>query len=127
MKDFKIAAASKDGERVDIHFGFADVYRIIKVNMEDKTWTIERVQELNFPGVETTGDTRCWGRDEGRVTFTAEALKDCKYLLVSKIGPHPQRVLARYNFECLETNMELGEAVEKIIEFEQRLDDGPQN
>ena len=127
MKDFKIAAASKDGERVDTHFGFADVYRIINVNAEDKTWSIERVQELNFPGVETTGDTRCWGRDEGRVTFTAEALKDCKYLLVSKIGPHPQRVLARYNFECLETNMELGEAVEKIIEFEQRLDDGPQN
>ncbi len=39
MKDFKIAAASKDGERVDTHFGFADVYRIIKVNMEDKNAT----------------------------------------------------------------------------------------
>ncbi len=121
MKDFKIAAASKDGERVDTHFGFATTYRIIKVNTDDKTWTIERVQELNFPGAETTGDTRCWGRDEGKVTFTAEALKDCKYLLVSKIGPHPQRILARYNFECLETNMTLEEAVPKIIEFEERL------
>ena len=121
MKDFKIAAASKDGERVDTHFGFATTYRIIKVNMDDKTWAIERVQELNFPGEETTGDTRCWGRDEGKVTFTAEALKDCKYLLVSKIGPHPQRILARSNFECLETNMTLEEAVPKIIEFEERL------
>ncbi len=120
MKEFKIALASKDGERVDSHFGHAVIYRIVKVDTEKRNWEIERVQELNFPGEETTGDTRCWGHDETKVTYIAEALKDCKYLVISKIGPHPQRVLARYDFECLETNMTIEETVEKIIEFEEK-------
>lgn len=120
MGDFKIAAASKYGESVDTHFGLATLYHIINVNLKDKTWETERVEEIHFPGTETTGDTRCWGHDEERVTYAAEQLKDCKYLLISKIGPHPQRVLARYNFECLETNMKIDHAVEKIIEFESK-------
>ena len=118
---FKVAAASRDGIRVDTHFGFATVYHIINVDIEDKTWELERIQEIDFPGTEVTGNTRCWGHDEEKVTFTAEQLRGCKYLLISKIGPHPQRVLARYNFECLETNMEIGEAVKKIIEFETKV------
>lgn len=117
-KVFKIAAASRDGKRVDSHFGMATVYQIISVNMDDGTWKSDRIQEVNFPGTEVAGDTRCWGHNEERVTYVAEKLADCKYLLISKIGPHPQRVLARYNFECLETNMEIDEAVKKIIEFE---------
>lgn len=120
MGDFKIAAASKNGISVDTHFGLATLYRVISVDMINKTWEIERVQEIEFPGTEVTGDTRCWGHDEEKVKFTAEKIKDCKYLLISKIGPHPQRVLARYNFECLETNMEIDEAVKKIIEFESK-------
>ena len=119
-KVFKIAAASKDGERVDSHFGMAAVYHIIKVNMDTGTWEHDRIQEINFPGTEVTGDTRCWGHDDERVTYVAEKLSDCKYLLISKIGHHPQRVLARYDFECLETNMELDEAVKKIMEFEEK-------
>ncbi len=122
MDNFKIACASKDGEYIDSHFGQAKVYKIINVDMENKSWKIERTQELNFPGEETTGDTRCWGHDDSKVTYVAEQLKDCKYLLVSKIGPHPQRVLARYNFECLETNMSIDEACKKIIEFENSHD-----
>lgn len=118
MSDFKIAAASKNGISVDTHFGLATLYRIIGVDLESRTWEVERVQEIEFPGTEVTGNTRCWGHDEEKVTVVAENLKDCKYLLISKIGPHPQRVLARYNFECLETNMEIDEAVKKIIEFE---------
>lgn len=121
MSNFKIAAASKNGISVDTHFGLATVYRIIDVDIEKKEWEIERVQKIEFPGTEVTGDTRCWGHDEEKVTVVAENLKDCKYLLISKIGPHPQRVLARYNFECLETNMEIEDAVNKIIEFETKL------
>ena len=120
MDGFKIAAASTEGVSIDAHFGHANIYRVINVNMSDKTWEVERIQEINFPGIENTGETRCWGHDEMKVTYIAEKLKDCKYLLISKIGPHPQRVLARYQFECLETNMTIGDAVNKIIEYEEK-------
>ena len=42
---FRVAAASRDGIRVDTHFGFATVYHIINVDIEDKTPQIHRIHE----------------------------------------------------------------------------------
>lgn len=124
MADYYIAAASKDGVTVDSHFGHADTYQIIAVDAGKHEWKVERVLEVHFPGEENTGDTVCWGCSEEKVEYVAEQLKDCRYILVQKIGPRPHKILQRHELDCMETDLDISQAVKKIIEYNGRRRDG---
>lgn len=120
MADYYIAAASRDGVTVDSHFGTADTYQIIAVDAGKKEWQTETVRKVHFPGEENTGDTGCWGCVEEKVEYVAEQLKDCRYVLVQKIGARPYKILQRHGLDCIEADLDISQAVRGIMEYSGR-------
>lgn len=123
MADYYIAAASRDGVTVDSHFGTADTYQIIAVDVSKKEWQRETVLKVHFPGEENTGDTGCWGCMEEKVEYVAEQLKDCRYVLVQKIGARPYKILQRNGLDCIETDLDISQAMRKIMKYSERQQD----
>lgn len=122
MADYYIAVASRDGITVDSHFGTADTYQIIEVNAEKKEWQTDIVLKVHFPE-ENTRETGCWGCVEEKVEYVAEQLKDCRYVLVQKIGARPYKILQRHGLDCIETDLNIDQAVRKIMEYSGRRQD----
>ncbi|MCD8038946.1 MAG: hypothetical protein LUE96_07675 [Lachnospiraceae bacterium] len=118
MKYF-VAAASGNGISVDTHFGYARTYRIIGVDDEQGTWETQETRNISLND-ELSGDGGCFGHDEGTIAGVAEQLKDCRYVLVEKIGARPQKILQRNGLEVLETDMKIDDAVRKIIQYQKK-------
>lgn len=75
---YYIAVASSDGIVVNNHFGRAKTFYIFEVNEQDEFKCVEKRE------VEPVCNRR--NHDDDRLRENLLKLKDCKYLLVSKIG-----------------------------------------
>ena len=78
----RIAVASRDGARVDQHFGQAEEFLVYEVTAIGPTLVETRAIAAHARGEEDPRDTIC------------RMLADCPVLLVAKIGPNPQEKLA---------------------------------
>jgi nitrogen fixation protein NifX len=112
-----VAAASTDKVFVNSHFGHTKVYQIIDVDQEKEEWKIKETRVIDLTALPDKTTAGCFGHKESVVECVAEKLTGCQYILVSKIGPYPQKILRRYGYEVLETDMEIGEAIHKLIAF----------
>ena len=85
----RIAVASKDGSRIDQHFGQAEEFLIFDVSESGSSLVETRiVEEHTREGDEDTRATIC------------RMLADCPVLLVAKIGVTPQETLAGMGIEA---------------------------
>ncbi|GEO80029.1 hypothetical protein ROR02_01600 [Pararhodospirillum oryzae] len=97
----RIAVASKDGQRIDQHFGHAEAFWVFDVTAEGATPVEQRVIADHAREGEDARDTVC------------RMLGDCPMLLVARIGPNPQEKLARAGIEA--TDMLAGQAIDEAL------------
>ena len=94
----RIAVATRDGTRVDLHFGHAEVFTVYDVDA-DGPRHVETRQVADHARDE----------EEDKRDTIYRMIADSKILLVAKIGAAPQEALAALGIEA--TNMHAGKGV----------------
>ncbi len=101
-QSLRVAVASRDGVRINLHFGAAEEFLVFDVTAEGPALVGCRdVPSHAKPGDETERDTIC------------RMLADCKVLLVEKVGAAPQEKLAGVGIEA--TNLYAGKPIEAAL------------
>lgn len=117
MNKIKIAVASESNTHVDTHFGRAKKYLTYEVDLEEKTYSQQEDLVLNIPQTSSDQASGCFGHDTEKLESIGKQLEGISYILVEKIGPKPQKILMRYEINCLETSLSIDEAIQKLIEY----------
>jgi predicted Fe-Mo cluster-binding NifX family protein len=114
----KVAVASRDGIRVDTHFGKADTYQIYQIHEDGSFEFLEtRVREG-----EASCDADCSGcGGHSHQKFDTRLIEDCEFVLVSKIGMHAQQFLASKGITAYDVEESIDTAIKKIIDYHARL------
>lgn len=108
----RVAVTSSNGRAVDLHFGHAQVFHIYETDGElFDLVDVRNIEQYCKEPVEC-------GDDEQRLTSVMEALKDCKYILVSRIGLHPAKKLGEKGIEALMVVGTVAELVPKAARGE---------
>ncbi len=97
----RIAVASRDGARVDQHFGQAEEFLVFDVTESGPSLVECRTVEAHARADEDTRDTIC------------RMLADCGVLLVAKIGVTPQEKLAGAGIEA--SDLQSGRAIDAAL------------
>jgi lactoylglutathione lyase len=97
-KSLRVAVATRDGQRVDLHFGQAESFRIFDVDFEGS-----RFAEVRLIAEHALNE------DEDKRETIYRMMGDCSSLLVAKIGSTPQEALAKIGVEA--TNIYAGKDV----------------
>ena len=113
MDKFKyfIAVASTDGIVVNSHFGQAGTFRIYGIT-NDNSFVQTEIRKLT--PVCDGGD-----HDDDRLRENAGSLSDCRYVLVSRIGPGAVNVLAEKGIAAMEIPNIVEEAIKKVISYDE--------
>ncbi|MCH5184610.1 MAG: dinitrogenase iron-molybdenum cofactor biosynthesis protein [Oscillospiraceae bacterium] len=101
----RAAAASTDGKVINLHFGKADRFLIFEL------------ADDGFHYIETREITPCCNRGEHEDSAfenAANALYDCKIILVSKIGIPAACFLENRGFEIYESPFPIHSVLEKL-------------
>jgi predicted Fe-Mo cluster-binding NifX family protein len=106
----KIAVATTDGKIVNQHFGKAEQFYILNVDEEAITYDLTEIRH--------TGSV-CQGGDheDTRLLEVISALKDCDYVLVSRIGMRARNILEKSGIDAYEIPGVVEESVDKLIRF----------
>ena len=104
---YKIAVASTDGKVVNQHFGRAEKFYVLEVNDDNEFYYVEERDNI----AACNGGTHS---DEG-LNLTVQTLSDCKYVLVSRIGPVAEYALYKKGGTALSVSHYIEEAVKKLI------------
>jgi lactoylglutathione lyase len=98
----RVAVASRRGERIDLHFSAAAEFMVFDVTGAGAALIGRRdIASHARPEDETERNTVC------------RMLADCKVLLVEKVGPNPQEMLAGVGIEA--TNLYAGKPVAEAL------------
>jgi predicted Fe-Mo cluster-binding NifX family protein len=121
---YNIALTSSDGNQIDLHFGHADFFYVLRIDEGSGAWKILEKKKLPASSVCSGGEncnTGCAGnRHENmtaRITAITELLTGCKYLLTAKIGPKPGDLLRRAGITALESPPDVSAAVSKLNKY----------
>lgn len=106
---FKIAIASSDGKVVNQHFGHAEKFYIVEVD-ENNEFAFLETRET---GAACEAGNHSIESLENVVTL----LSDCKYILVSQIGPGAEFELSKKGISAFAISHYIDTAVEKIIKY----------
>jgi predicted Fe-Mo cluster-binding NifX family protein len=110
---YKIAVASTDGKVVNQHFGRAEKFYILEVNDDNEFYYMEERENI----AACNGGTHS---DEG-LNLTVQLLIDCKYVLVSQIGPVAEHALSKKGVTAFAISHFIEEAVNKLIYFNSEI------
>lgn len=107
---YKIAVGSSDGKVVNQHFGSCRQFLIIAIDSDRQTYVFEGFRAVSpvCSGGEHTS---------GALDAAAEALADCRAVLISKIGPAAEIVLERHGIDALEYRDLIEDAVKRILQY----------
>ena len=108
-KLFRIAVASGDGIVVNQHFGKCSTFFIYQVDEEEK---IHFAEKRNVLPVCEGGN-----HDETRLKDNLETIKDCRYLLVSRIGNTAAVIAESFGIESYEIPGIIEESIEQLIKY----------
>lgn len=106
---YKVAAASSDGIVVNRHFGRADTFYIYEVNETGEYGLCEK----------RTVEPICHGgnHDDNELCKNVDSLRDCQYVLVSKIGPGAAMLLEQAGIATMELPMFIDDAIQKVHSY----------
>ena len=105
---YKIAVASSDGIVVNNHFGRASEFYIYQIN--DKK--IQFIEKRNVIPVCDRGN-----HDDNRLKENLLTFKDCKYLLVSRIGEGAVSMARQVGIECYEIPGVIEDSINQLIKY----------
>lgn len=108
---YKVAVASSDGIVVNQHFGRADTFHIYEMEESGSSTLLESRQ---MTPVCEGGD-----HDEKQLRDNIDSLKDCKYVLVSRIGAGAATVMEQSGIVPMELPDMIDEAIHKVHTYEQ--------
>jgi predicted Fe-Mo cluster-binding NifX family protein len=102
----KVAVASWDGEHITQHFGRAEQFLIYEI--EGDTYQCIETR-FNDPGCNSKQ------HDEKLLSQSVELLADCTFVLVNRIGPGAQALLASRGIRVVEAPIFIDQALERLI------------
>lgn len=108
---YKVAAASSDGIVINRHFGRADTFYIYEV-----------AEAGNYRFLETRTVTPvCNGgnHSDKELRENISKFKDCKYILVSRIGMGAANIVEQSGITPMELPGMMEESLDKLITYEQ--------
>jgi predicted Fe-Mo cluster-binding NifX family protein len=94
----KAAIASKDMKNVDIHFGRCKEFVIAEVDDESGSYRLTERRDVTAP-CPSCGRL---GEHDDAIEGVAEALSDCGYVIVSRIGRWPDSLLSERGIKSLQ-------------------------
>ncbi|MCD8159493.1 MAG: dinitrogenase iron-molybdenum cofactor biosynthesis protein [Clostridiales bacterium] len=106
----KTAIASSDGKVVNRHFGRADKFYI--VTYDETAKKINLLEERHIKPVYQSGE-----HSDSDLKAAAEALSDCKYMLVSKIGSGALNELGKNGIRVFEIPNVISEVLDKMFKY----------
>lgn len=110
---YKIAAASTDGKVINQHFGRTEKFYIIGVEDSGEYHYLETR--------ETFAACQGGSHDEDALAHNVELLSDCKYVLVSQIGPGAEYALSKKGVTAFAIAHYIDEAVKKLIHYQAEI------
>ena len=104
-----IAAASEDGINVNRHFGKAEKFYIYE-SIDD---------EINFLEIRNVspGCSGCGNHNDSKIEANLEVIKDCRYLIVERIGERSFQAAESYGIEPYEIPGNIEEGIDKLIRY----------
>jgi nitrogen fixation protein NifB len=110
-ESYRIAVGTGDGSSITEHFGQCAEWSVIEVS-NDRGYFLEKRRA--FPILD--------GHDDESIAKAIESLKDCRAVLVRKIGPVIERRLLRSGISVFESSGPIWNAVDKLIQYYNRID-----
>ena len=109
-ENYLVAAASEDGRLIREHFGRAHTFYIYR--MYEEGYDLVGTREVHPP---------CQGgyHFEDGLREALEKFTDCKYILVSRIGPGAENMAQQLGITAVELPGDLEEGLEKLRTYEQ--------
>ena len=106
----RVATASSDGIVVNSHFGRAEQFQIIEADSTGNSFEI--VETRHMPAI-------CHGGEHGDVDMEdrIDRLKDCKYILVSRIGMRAEQELTKRGIHVYELPDLIAPSIEKLMKY----------
>ena len=123
MADYKIPAASSDGQIIDSHFEHATHFYIYEVN--EKTGAFKEIEDRNVNAA--CGGGECGGVANKKAAgadpmdIMTEKLSDVDYVLCARIGPHAIQSLAKKGSRAYDIVLPVEDAIAKINAFRKKL------
>lgn len=115
---YKIAVATSDGEKIDLHFGEAGVFYIYNVDGKDFVF-LERRSDFRNDKKTAAGEGCCHAEMSGKI----ESLKDCRAVVASKIGFNAQKMLSKINVSIFDdVGCTVNEALKLIARYFYKVD-----
>ena len=111
---YRVAIASSDGIVVNSHFGKAEIFHIYDVN---DNGDIKYVEERRTEPVCNGGN-----HTENRLKENFEKLRDCRYLLVSRIGGGAAAVAEDMGIIPMELAGVIEESISELIKYRKLQD-----
>ncbi|WP_077610420.1 NifB/NifX family molybdenum-iron cluster-binding protein [Clostridium sp. Marseille-P2415] len=107
---YKIAIASSDGKVVNQHFGRAGVFYIVNADSGDMTFIYEESRKTA---------PVCSGQehDDAQLKALAAMLRDCDYVLVSRIGYGARAALERDHTEAFELPGYIEDSIRRLLSY----------
>lgn len=105
--EYRIAVASSDGIVVNSHFGRAKDFYIYQMDDNEQ---IHFLEKRNVTPVCEGGN-----HDDDKLKTNLEKLKDCNYLLVSRVGASAAHIAANFGIESYEIPGMIEESLEQLI------------
>ncbi len=109
-----IAVASTDGKIINQHFGHAERFLIYRAGCGDVKFLEERSVTKYCLGIETHAHPF----EEDRFMGVVSIIKDCRFVMVSKVGPVPENRLKRLGVLPVMTYGPIEEAIRKALAME---------
>jgi nitrogen fixation protein NifX len=107
--EFQVAVASLDGILINQHFGKNREFLIYRVQDNGEYGLVER-RELKAP----CGQGQ---HHEETLVRSAKELQDCSFVLVARIGPGAEKVLASHGIKAFEIYDRIDRAIDKLIKY----------
>lgn len=104
-----IAVASDDGINVNRHFGKAEKFYIYE-STED---------EINFLEIRNVspGCGGCGDHNDSKIEANLEVIKDCRYLIVERIGERSFQAAEGFGIEPFEIPGNIEEGIDRLIRY----------
>lgn len=106
----RVATASSDGIVVNSHFGRAEQFQIIEADSTDGS--IEIVETRHMPAICHGGE-----HEEAALEERIDRLRDCKYILVSRIGARAEQELTKRGIHVYELPDLIAPSIEKLLKY----------
>jgi predicted Fe-Mo cluster-binding NifX family protein len=109
---FKVAVGSSDKKTVNVHFGKCKEFLIYET---DETGTYKLTETRKTEPVCNFGT-----HDDIELKYVIDMLADCKYVLVSRVGPGCEKALSDRGIQSFGIEDNIDKAMLKLAKYDQK-------